>query len=99
MGQNVYADLGFEDAEEMRVKAALVSSIGQIVEERGLTQEQAATLMGLDQPKVSALLRGRFQGFSMDRIFRLLVALDNDVSIVIRPKSEDRGRVSVVARS
>jgi len=98
MGQNVYADLGFEDAEEMLIKAALVSRIDQIIEERGLTQEQAATLMGLDQPKVSALLCGRFQGFSMDRIFRLLVALDNDVSIVIKPKSEDRGRVSVVAR-
>ncbi len=98
MGHNVYADLGFENAEEMLIKAELVSRIGRIIEERGLTQEQAAALMGLDQPKVSTLLRGRFQDYSLDRIFRLLVALDEDVSIVVGPKSNERGRVSVVAR-
>jgi predicted XRE-type DNA-binding protein len=98
MGHNVYADLGFENPEDMLIKAELVSRLGRIIEERGLTQEQAAALMGLDQPKVSALLRGRFQGYSLDRIFRLLVALDEDVSIVVEPKSNERGRVSVVAR-
>lgn len=98
MGHNVYADLGFENSEEMLIKAELVSRIGRIIEERGLTQEQAAALMGLDQPKVSTLLRGRFQDYSLDRIFRLLVALDEDVSIVVGPKSNERGRVSVVAR-
>ncbi len=98
MGHNVYADLGFENPEDMLIKAELVSRIGRIIEERGLTQEQAAALMGLDQPKVSALLHGRFQGYSLDRIFRLLVALDEDVSIVVEPKSNERGRVCVVAR-
>jgi predicted XRE-type DNA-binding protein len=97
MGHNVYADLGFENSEEMLIKAELVSRIGRIIEERGLTQEQVAALMGLDQPKVSNLLRGRFQDFSLNRIFQLLVALDEDVSIVVGPKSDERGRVSVVA--
>jgi len=93
---NVYEDLGYDHPEEMQVKAEIVYRIVHIIEERGLTQEQAAALMGLDQPKVSALLRGRFRGYSLDRLFRLLLALDNDVSIVIEPKSKERGHLSVL---
>ncbi len=95
---NVYDDLGYDQPEEMQVKAEIVYRIARSIEERRLTQEQAATIMGLDQPKVSALLRGRFRGYSLDRLFRLLLALDNDVSIIIEPKSKDHGHLSVLAR-
>ena len=60
---NVYADLGYPDADEMQVKARLVAQIAEIIRRRGLTQIEAAKLVGLTQPKVSAMLRGRFRGF------------------------------------
>ena len=83
---NVFADLGFEQPEEELAKAQLVGRIARLIEERGLTQ--AADMLGLDQPKVSALLRGRFGGYSLERLFRLPLALDSDVAIVVRPKRE-----------
>ncbi len=77
--------------------AQLVSRIAHIIEDRGLTQARAAEVLGLDQLKVSALLRGRFGGYALERLFRLLLALDSDVAIVVRPKREDRARLSVSA--
>ena len=94
---NVFADLGFEQPEEELAKAELVYRIAHIIEERGLTQAQAAEIMGLNQPKVSELLRGRFGGYSMERLFRLLLALDSDVAIVIRPKRAEQAHLSVIA--
>ncbi len=95
---NVHDDLGYDHPEEMQVKAEIVYRIARSIEERGLTQEQAAAIMGLDQPKVSALLCGRFRRYSLDRLFRLLLMLDNDVSIIIEPKSKEHGHLSVLAR-
>lgn len=95
---NVYADLGCPQPEEMQAKAELVFRLAHIIEERGLTQVQAAETLGISQPKVSALLRGQFSGFSLERILRLLIALDNDVSIVVAPKGAEHGHLSVVAR-
>ena len=95
---NVFEDLGFEQPDEELAKAKLVMAIGQAIRERDLTQVQAASLLGLDQPKVSALLKGRFGGFSTDRLLRLLVALDRDVDIVVKP-SQDRPRVTVLVAS
>lgn len=92
---NVFADLGLSEPEELLAKAALVRQISAAIDERGLTQAQAAEIMGIDQPKVSALLNGRLSGFSMDRLVRFLVALDRDVQIVVRPKRADRARVTV----
>ncbi len=82
---NVFEDLGFEHPDEEVAKAKLVMAIGQAIRQRELTQVQAAALLGIDQPKVSALLKGRYGGFSTDRLLRLLVALDRDVEIVVRP--------------
>lgn len=95
---NVFADLGYEDAEEALAKADLARAIGAIIEERGLTQAQAAAVLGVDQPKVSALLRGRLSGFSSDRLFRFLNLLDRDIEIAIGPKgsAHRHGRISVV---
>lgn len=94
---NVYADLGYPDAEEMLAKAGLVSEIGRIVRARRLTQVQAAALMGIDQPKVSHLFRGQFRGYSMHRLMEFLTRLGRDVEIVIgRQKAPKRlGRIRV----
>jgi predicted XRE-type DNA-binding protein len=81
---NVFADLGFAHAEEHQTKARLVSQIADLIEERGLTQAAAAKLFGIDQPKVSALLGGRFRGFSVYRLMSFIAALGRDVEIVTR---------------
>jgi predicted XRE-type DNA-binding protein len=96
---NVFADLAVPDPEEALVKAELAQAISTIIAARQLTQTQAAELLGIDQPKVSALVRGRLTGFSVDRLLRFLLALDNDVEIVIKPKIKVRARtrVSLVA--
>ena len=95
---NVFADLGFAEPEEELTKAQLASHIRQIVKRRGLTQVAAAALMGIDQPKVSALLNGRLANFSSERLMRLLTALGQDVEITLKPKPRGRahGRILVV---
>lgn len=95
---NVFADLGVADAEETLAKAEVASRICDIIAERKLSQTSAAAILGVDQPKVSSLMRGRLEGFSSDRLFRFLSALDKDVEIVIKPKREgaERGQVRVV---
>ena len=72
---NVFADLGFAEPEEELAKAQLASHIRQVIKRRRLTQEAAAAIMGVDQPKVSALLNGRLANFSTDRLMRLLTVL------------------------
>ena len=95
---NVFADLGFPDADTHLVKAELVSRIDDIVRDRGITQTEAARLMGLSQPDVSRLLRGDFRQYSLERLFRLLNALGRDIDIVIRqPRSTDGGRLRIAA--
>src|SRR4051794_11182301 len=82
---NVFADLGLENPEELLAKAELVQRISVILTERKLTQMRAAKVLGIDQPKVSALLRGKLDGFSIGRLFRFLNALGRDVEISVRP--------------
>ena len=82
---NVFADLGIPDPDLALAKAELVQRIRDLIAERKLTQTRAASLLGIDQPKVSALMRGKLDGFSLDRLFRFLNALGRDVEIVIRP--------------
>jgi predicted XRE-type DNA-binding protein len=83
---NVFADLGFEDAEQRLLKAELTSRIAQLIEKRGWTQAQTAERTGLDQPKVSRLLRGQLSGFSADRLFAILNRLGHSVEVRISPK-------------
>jgi predicted XRE-type DNA-binding protein len=94
---NIFETLGFSDAEELKAKAELVIQIIQIIEERGLKQVEAAEIMGVDQPKVSALVHGRLDGFSMERLYRFLNALGMDVEIVVKPmpKARETARLSV----
>jgi predicted XRE-type DNA-binding protein len=95
---NVFADMGVANPEEELAKAQLASHIRLTIQRRRLTQAAAAGLMGLDQPKVSALMNGRLGGFSSDRLMRLLAALGRDVDIVInaKPRGRERGRIRVV---
>ena len=88
---NVFADLGFAEPEEELTKAELASHIRQAIRQRRLTQAEAAKLMGLDQPKVSALLNGRLANFSSARLMRLLTALGRDVDIVVRVRTGPTG--------
>ena len=83
---NVFADLGFRDAEERLLKAKLATKIAQLIEQKGWTQTQTAERTGLDQPKVSHLLRGRLSGFSADRLFAVLNRLGHSVEVRISAK-------------
>jgi len=83
---NVFADLAVPDADEALAKAELARRICALLAERKLTQARAAAVLGIDQPKVSALVRGKLEGFSTDRLFRFLNALGQDVEIVVRPR-------------
>jgi predicted XRE-type DNA-binding protein len=84
--RNVFKDLGVPNADEHMVKAQLVFKIDGIMKERRLTQVEAAALFGVRQPDVSMMLRGEFRQFSVERLLRFLVALDQDVEIVVRPR-------------
>ena len=85
---NVFADLGLPNADELLIKAALAHQISELIEMRHLTQSEAAKTLGVDQPKVSALMRGKLSGFSTDRLFRFLNALGSNVEIRISPNLE-----------
>jgi predicted XRE-type DNA-binding protein len=95
--RNIYADLGLADSEDMLIKAQLVTKMAEIIKKRGLTQEQAAEILGLTQPKVSRLLKGQFRGISERRLLECLTRLGRDVEIVVKaaPRNQDTGRVTV----
>ena len=95
---NVYTDLGYSDAEEMLVKAKLVRKISEIVRSKGLTQVETAKVLGLTQPKVSALLRGQFRGVSERKLIDCLTSLGRDVEIVVKdaPRRREGGKLTVV---
>jgi len=90
--QNVFKDLGMPNPDEHLVKAQLVYKIDSIMKERRLKQVDAAALFGVRQPDISMMLRGEFRQFSVERLLRFLVALDQDVEIVVRPH-RDRSNI------
>ena len=96
---NVFADLDFDNPEEMLLKAELVRQISLAIKEKGWNQYQAAEVLGIDQPKVSALVRGRFNGYSIERLLKYLNALGRDVEIVVKssPSLESKSGVKVIA--
>lgn len=98
---NVFADMGLPEPEEELTKAQLASHIRQVIKQRRLTQRAAASLMRIDQPKVSALLNGRLANFSSERLMRLLTALGQDVEITIKakPRRRARGRIRVIGEA
>ena len=96
---NVFADLGYPDATERQAKLRLAYALNQVLEQRKLTQADAAKVLRVTQPKVSALRHYKLAGFSVERLMTLLTALDQDVDIVIKrkPRSRRAARISVVA--
>lgn len=95
---NVYEQLGFPDAGEMLVKAQLVAQIAEILRERGWSQQEAAKVLGLTQPKLSKMLRGQFRGISEMKMMDCLLRLGWAVKIVVGPETESTDeRIEVVA--
>jgi len=93
---NVFEDLGHPRAAEALAKAELARKIAELIAKRRLTQAAAADLLNVDQPKVSALVRGRLAGFSLDRLVRFLVQLGSDVEIVVKPRSRAMNRAKIM---
>jgi len=82
---NVLADLGFDDAQELSAKAALAVRLNELIDKRGLSQTEAAELIGMTQPKVSRIRRYKLQNISLERLMQALVSLGQHVEIVVRP--------------
>ena len=98
-GANVFADLGFADAEERQTRLRLAHAINQAIASKRLSQAQAAARLGVGQPKVSALANYKLDGFSVERLMTFLTSLDRDVEITIKKRGRSRGtgRIVVVA--
>lgn len=93
---NVFEDLGHPRPAEALAKAELARKIAALIARRRLTQTAAAELLSIDQPKVSALVRGRLAGFSLDRLVRFLVLLGSDVEIVVKPRTRATNRARLM---
>lgn len=94
---NIFADIGLDAPEERLAKSDLALKIAQIINKRELSQKRAATLLGITQPKVSAILNGRLKGFSLEKLLLLMIALGQDIEIVVKhkPKAKEHGRLRV----
>jgi predicted XRE-type DNA-binding protein len=94
---NVFADLGFDNPEEMSLKSALVYRIVSVLRHRHMSQVEMGVLLGIPQPKVSKLLSGKIDGFSVEKLLQFLLKLDRDIEISIRKHSrrDSRGKLSV----
>lgn len=95
---NIFEDLGDPDADEKFAKMELAYKINALIEERRLTQQDAAKILGITQPQVSLLSRGRLSGFSLEKLFRLLNRLDREVEIVVRPREQAHRPITVSGR-
>lgn len=93
---NIFADLGLPDAEDMLLKSRIVVELHRLIKDRKLTQTAAAKRIGIGQPDLSNVLRGRFRGYSAERLMRMLTAFDQDVEIRVKPRTAKnrRGRIT-----
>ena len=82
---NVLVDLGFDDAEELSTKAALALKLNALIEQRGLSQTEAAAITGMTQPKISQVRRYKLRNISLERLMQALVSLDQRVEITVQP--------------
>jgi len=98
---NIFADLGLPNAEEHQLKAALVVQLGRLIRARKLTQTAAAKLIGVRQPDLSNILRGRYRGYSVERLMRMLTAFEQDIEITVRPRKKTgrTGRITFIPAS
>ncbi|MBN8947490.1 MAG: XRE family transcriptional regulator [Rhodanobacter sp.] len=95
---NVLLDLGFDDAEELSAKAALALKLNELIDRRGLSQNEAAAITGMTQPKVSQVRRYKLQNISLERLMQALVSLDQHVEIVVQPARRTHAPGITVAR-
>lgn len=94
---SAFHDLGLKDADDLVLRADLMQKVCKIIAARGLTQVQAGELMGMDQPRVSALLKGKIGKFSTDRLLKALSDLGQNVEVRITPARAKKGRMRVAA--
>jgi predicted XRE-type DNA-binding protein len=87
---NVFADLNLPHPDDLLAKAELAAKIIAEIQRRRLTQGQAAAILGIDQPKVSALKQGKLSGFSIERLVRFLLRLGRDVEITVKARSRSK---------
>lgn len=92
---NVFEDIGVAESDAVLAKTDLALAISTIISDHGWTQEDAAAALGIDQPKVSALMRGRLSGFSFERLMRFLNRLNYDVNVIVKESQTDNPRTSV----
>jgi len=96
--ENVFADLGFENPSEDILKSDLVGEITHLIKEKRLTQTKTAEILGVDQPRISSLLRGNLDLFSIDMLMHFLNDLGRDIEIVVKPKPRNRKQGRIRAR-
>lgn len=98
---NVYADLGNKDSAEMQIKAKAVRMLASFIADSGMTQNEVADVLGIDQPKISRILRGHFRGLSLEKIMGYIIALGNDIDITVHKKhdADTVGHFHIVAAS
>lgn len=92
---NVYEDIGLGDADGMKIKAEAVMILSKAIRDSGMTQAQAASMLGIDQPKISKILRGQFRSLSLDKILSYLTVLGKDVDITVSKKTENTAHISM----
>jgi len=99
-GPNIFADMDLPDAEELHTKVRLAVALYHVIKGRKLKQAQAAKILGIPQPKVSALLNGKLGGFSSQKLIEFLTAMNNDVDIVIKPRrvKSGAGKITVLSQ-
>ena len=95
---NVFADLGFPNPEREQLRAHLTLEIYRVIKSRNLTQAKTGEILGIPQPRVSGLMRGRGQSFSVERLMEFLTALGQDIRITVTPTRKRHGEVSVAGR-
>ncbi len=95
---NVLSDLGFEDAEELSAKAVLAVKLNDLIDQRGLSQVQAAGITGMTQPKISQVRRYQLQNISLERLMQALVSFDQQIEIVVRNARRNSSACITVAR-
>jgi predicted XRE-type DNA-binding protein len=88
---NIFADLGLPDSDELLLKAQIVVTLHRLIKAHKLTQTAAAKRIGIGQPDLSNVLRGRYRGYSVERLMRMLTAFDQDVEITVRPRRKKKG--------
>ncbi|MGX7706558.1 helix-turn-helix domain-containing protein [Methylobacterium sp. Gmos1] len=87
-GDNIFADLGLPNPETHLLKARIVAELYRVFTQRGMSQTKSGELLGISQPEVSRLFKGRFREYSVERLMNFLTAFDQDVEIIVRPHPE-----------